>query len=265
MHWRQRKSVRRELLAVDPHCGYCRIPLTLQTSTIDHKIPLSQGGPDDPSNFRLACRRCNRRKGGRTVDEFLRSAPSFFSRYQPRQRQPFDYAGRLWLQEAADELHRLLAWHGNLLTIVRLVEDVRSRLTEDTFREWVAAEFGWTDQTLRRWRRVAVTFAAVRDDAPHSQWRAYYQLVQTDVPSAAIAETIAQLNAGHSIQLAGVRRLIERHRNVAAGLNRQQELSHDEEKRTSHGKYRWLQLFRDRRRQDKEAGQRACAGHPRSA
>jgi hypothetical protein len=36
----------------------------------DHMLPKSQGGSDDLSNLALACRRCNRSKGKRTVEEF---------------------------------------------------------------------------------------------------------------------------------------------------------------------------------------------------
>lgn len=33
-------------------------------TTTDHRIPTSQGGTDDPSNLRAACRSCNASKGG---------------------------------------------------------------------------------------------------------------------------------------------------------------------------------------------------------
>lgn len=36
----------------------------------DHLIPRSQGGGDELANLVLSCRRCNRSKGGRTVDEY---------------------------------------------------------------------------------------------------------------------------------------------------------------------------------------------------
>lgn len=49
-------------------CVYCRrddVPLT-----IDHKIPVEQGGTDDKSNLCAACRKCNRRKGDMTPKEW---------------------------------------------------------------------------------------------------------------------------------------------------------------------------------------------------
>ena len=38
---------------------------------IEHKTPVSRGGPNDISNIALACRECNARKGVQTAEEFL--------------------------------------------------------------------------------------------------------------------------------------------------------------------------------------------------
>lgn len=45
-------------------CEYCHTSERWQyvRFTIDHVIPLSQGGSDDPANLALACFHCNRRK-----------------------------------------------------------------------------------------------------------------------------------------------------------------------------------------------------------
>lgn len=40
-----------------------------QTMEIDHIIPVSQGGASTLDNLVTACRRCNRKKGGRTPEE----------------------------------------------------------------------------------------------------------------------------------------------------------------------------------------------------
>ena len=72
-------SVRRMVLERDNWtCWYCgrymgewfkaRIHLTL--IHIEHQIPSSRGGTDDPSNLVTACRACNSRKCGRTVEEY---------------------------------------------------------------------------------------------------------------------------------------------------------------------------------------------------
>jgi 5-methylcytosine-specific restriction endonuclease McrA len=46
-------------------CG-CEVYMGLhdgQSATCDHVVPMSRGGVDHPSNWQLACRRCNRAKG----------------------------------------------------------------------------------------------------------------------------------------------------------------------------------------------------------
>ena len=40
---------------------------------IEHKIPISRGGPNDISNIALSCARCNLQKGTKTDEEFLQA------------------------------------------------------------------------------------------------------------------------------------------------------------------------------------------------
>ena len=54
-------------------CTYCGCSLKhvpRQTRTVDHIIPLSRGGVDDPSNWAMCCLVCNQKKGTMTGDEF---------------------------------------------------------------------------------------------------------------------------------------------------------------------------------------------------
>lgn len=51
------------LLKIRPNCSYCNTPLTYKTATIDHIIPIYDGGTDKKSNLCLACKQCNRDKG----------------------------------------------------------------------------------------------------------------------------------------------------------------------------------------------------------
>jgi 5-methylcytosine-specific restriction endonuclease McrA len=54
----------------------------LSNATVDHRIPLVEGGEDDPSNFLLSCAPCNQKKGPLSVSEFYRqivNAPAFQS------------------------------------------------------------------------------------------------------------------------------------------------------------------------------------------
>jgi 5-methylcytosine-specific restriction endonuclease McrA len=43
-------------------CYYCQQPLTKATMTMDHVVPLSQGGYSKPGNIVPACKPCNTRK-----------------------------------------------------------------------------------------------------------------------------------------------------------------------------------------------------------
>lgn len=38
---------------------------------IDHKIPVSKGGTNDPENLLISCAQCNNRKSARDYDEFI--------------------------------------------------------------------------------------------------------------------------------------------------------------------------------------------------
>jgi len=57
------RAKRQKLLARDPHCQYCRKPLSLEDSTLDHVIPLSKGGSSLIENLAVACGDCNNKKG----------------------------------------------------------------------------------------------------------------------------------------------------------------------------------------------------------
>lgn len=62
------KLTRREIFIRDEHtCQYCGTHAS--DLTIDHVIPRSRGGPHTWENLVSACRACNHRKGGKTVQE----------------------------------------------------------------------------------------------------------------------------------------------------------------------------------------------------
>lgn len=48
-------------------CEYCRAPESVFNFPfeVEHVVPLSLSGPDEPTNLALACRSCNVRKGSR--------------------------------------------------------------------------------------------------------------------------------------------------------------------------------------------------------
>ena len=52
-------------------CAYCKTKLTLTTRSLDHIIPVSKGGSNNPDNLAWACSPCNTSKGMRNLDIFL--------------------------------------------------------------------------------------------------------------------------------------------------------------------------------------------------
>ncbi|ERT09624.1 HNH endonuclease family protein [Lyngbya aestuarii BL J] len=73
-------------------CEYCHSPEKLSASrfTIDHIIPRSLGGSDQPENLALACRRCNERRYNFTTgfdSETGETVPLF----NPRQQRWSDH------------------------------------------------------------------------------------------------------------------------------------------------------------------------------
>jgi hypothetical protein len=55
--------------AQDGCCRYCRAPLD-DTKHLDHRVPISRGGPHAPSNVCWSCPSCNLKKGKKTELEF---------------------------------------------------------------------------------------------------------------------------------------------------------------------------------------------------
>ena len=45
-------------------CRWCKTLLTIDTSTVEHIIPLARGGLDNANNKTLACYDCNQSRGG---------------------------------------------------------------------------------------------------------------------------------------------------------------------------------------------------------
>ena len=58
-------------VAKEGKCSYCMVPLSLESATMDHVVPLSRGGKTTMSNILVACKRCNTHKHSRTAVEWL--------------------------------------------------------------------------------------------------------------------------------------------------------------------------------------------------
>lgn len=49
-------------------CRYCK---SKENLTLDHKVPIVQGGKDDVSNFQTLCMRCNGTKSGLSHNQVM--------------------------------------------------------------------------------------------------------------------------------------------------------------------------------------------------
>lgn len=59
----QKNRNRLALVLIDRDGYYCQNCLLSEGLTIDHVIPLSRGGSDDPENLQFLCQSCNSKKG----------------------------------------------------------------------------------------------------------------------------------------------------------------------------------------------------------
>lgn len=53
-------------------CHYCEKHLPLDRLTLDHVVPVSQGGVNKVCNLVLSCRPCNKAKGDMSKEEFFK-------------------------------------------------------------------------------------------------------------------------------------------------------------------------------------------------
>ena len=67
------------------HCGICGRFIPLEEYTIDHIIPLSKGGTNDPDNLQPCCSFCNKAKDDSVGDEFFTRISRIFL-YQAKLR-----------------------------------------------------------------------------------------------------------------------------------------------------------------------------------
>ena len=88
-------------------CEYCHISESLQyvTFTMDHAIPISQGGDDTLENLALSCFSCNRRKSNKTTG-FDPETIETVALFNPRRQKWSDH----------------FAWSANSLLIIGLTQ-----------------------------------------------------------------------------------------------------------------------------------------------
>lgn len=66
-------------------CYYCNATVAKHKATLEHRIPVSQGGSLRYGNAVMACRRCNEEKGAMPEDIF-RQGPAARKRWKAAQR-----------------------------------------------------------------------------------------------------------------------------------------------------------------------------------
>ena len=64
------RALKQAMAEQDSACAYCLSPLTEATATVDHVIPLAQGGTHRLANLVVACGSCNSMKNARTVEQW---------------------------------------------------------------------------------------------------------------------------------------------------------------------------------------------------
>jgi 5-methylcytosine-specific restriction endonuclease McrA len=67
-------------------CAYCnKTDVPLQ---VEHILARTNGGTDRVSNLALACEPCNRKKGSRSIEEFLKGKPELLAKIKQQARAP---------------------------------------------------------------------------------------------------------------------------------------------------------------------------------
>lgn len=67
---RRKKMNTRKRLKPGTRCAYCGKLLSTYTATIDHIVPLSRGGDNEPSNLCWCCKNCNSEKAYFLTEEW---------------------------------------------------------------------------------------------------------------------------------------------------------------------------------------------------
>lgn len=60
-----------QLLEAQGCSCWCGVSFFVVNPTIDHKIPLSRGGSNWPTNLQMLCQPCNDSKGSKTMEEWV--------------------------------------------------------------------------------------------------------------------------------------------------------------------------------------------------
>lgn len=99
-----------ELIERDgPACVWCGREPWRRDLTLEHVVPRSRGGHLTPENALVACRSCNRRRGSRPVDAYVRELLGLGAAVDlPRLRRSLDGLSRSGRRRHRDEAARQL-------------------------------------------------------------------------------------------------------------------------------------------------------------
>lgn len=118
------QKIRKKVLSRDHYeCQYCGSSNDL---CVGHKVPRCRGGDDSISNLEAICRKCSRKKGKLTRDEFLEelSAPSLKENLDFQQEEkkeipiPFEDIG-IYVKEGSRQIFTSASTIRKILKIIR--------------------------------------------------------------------------------------------------------------------------------------------------
>ena len=67
----QKRKIKKRLLHKGRKpCCFCQRTLTIHTATIEHVVPLAQGGGWEIENIKLSCSPCNQERGVQDFERF---------------------------------------------------------------------------------------------------------------------------------------------------------------------------------------------------
>lgn len=133
-------------------------------------------------------------------------------------RSAFDYSGlaedtRAALLERAAEIRgRERRVTEDLVAIGRALIDVKGRLPEGRFDEWLRAEFGWGRSSAYRFISVAERFGEVSSQIGTIAPSALYLLAEAGTPEEAREEAVGKAAAGERVTHTAAKAIVDRHK-----------------------------------------------------
>ena len=253
---RKKKSrkIRNQLMQVDPCCWFCGLTLLPRKATFDHLIPHSKGGDTSEENGVLACKECNRTKAdlpadllvcrlgrgcgilrvwdipGSTVSIFATPTRGHDMTHNRDNIAGFNYEAlegkaRQATAKQAKAIHILLKESGQrIVEIGRRLMQVRDAIGGTNFREWIKAEFEWSQATAYNYMSAAKSFGDL-DCIEHFQPTALIALSRNAVPEAAVNEAIDLARAGKEVSSSRAAEILRKHSPRPGTPAKPQELS----------------------------------------